>query len=194
MNINKEAAEIFEREFRENKGYPERWVWVCTRYIYFYIGNVKDIKMLAEDIVLEIVTQTITNERKWDMAKDTIDKHIYGCIRSKVSHLYEKQKRIVEDEIYDAENEKKINIIDETAEYSKEEIEAGIDRNDFIKKCFEEVKDDTDMGLVFELLAEGKTPQEMEREYGITPDEVDAIKKRINRFLRKRFINEYYLQ
>ena len=195
MGFNQNVAEIFQRKFEENgKHPPKNWVWVCVRYLNFYFGNKKDIVMTAEDIVMEIIMQTITEERKWDIENKTIDQHIYNCIRSKVTHLYEKQKRVVENEIYNEVLGKTVSITNETAEYSKEEIEAGIDRNDFIKKCFEEVKDDTDMGLVFELLREGKTPKEMEREYGITPDEVDAIKKRISRLLRNRFNNEYYLQ
>ena len=46
------------------------------------------------------------------------------------------------------------------------------------------------MGLVFELLAEGKTPLDIEKEYGISTQEIDAIRKRIYRSLRKEFAGE----
>ena len=191
MGFNQNVAEIFQRKFEENgKHPPKNWVWVCVRYLNFYFGNKKDIVMTAEDIVMEIIMQTITEERKWDIENKTIDQHIYNCIRSKVTHLYEKQKRVVENEIYNEVLGKTVSITNETAEYSKEEIEAELDRKDLIKRCFEKIEDDTEMGLVFELLAEGKTPLDIEKEYGISTQEIDAIRKRIYRSLRKEFAGE----
>ena len=191
MGFNQNAAEIFQRKFEENgKHPPKNWVWVCVRYLNFYFGNKKDIVMTAEDIVMEIIMQTITEERKWDIENKTIDQHIYNCIRSKVTHLYEKQKRVVENEIYNEVLGKTVSITNETAEYSKEEIEAELDREDLIKRCFEKIENDTEMGLVFELLAEGKTPLDIEKEYGISTQEIDAIRKRIYRSLRKEFAGE----
>lgn len=191
LGFNQNAAEIFQRKFEENgKHPPKNWVWVCVRYLNFYFGNKKDIVMTAEDIVMEIIMQTITEERKWDIENKTIDQHIYNCIRSKVTHLYEKQKRVVENEIYNEVLGKTVSITNETAEYSKEEIEAELDREDLIKRCFEKIENDTEMGLVFELLAEGKTPLDIEKEYGISTQEIDAIRKRIYRSLRKEFAGE----
>lgn len=191
MGFNQKAADIFQKKFEENgKHPPKTWVWVCVRYLKFYVGNIKDIMMTAEDIVMEIIMQTITEERRWDIENKTIDEHIYNCIRSKVTHLYEKQKRFAENEIYDEVSGKNVDIVNDTSEYSKEEIEAELDRDDLIKRCYEKIQDDTEMGLVFELLAEGKTPIEIEKEYGITPSETDAIRKRIYRMLRKEFTED----
>ena len=191
MGFNQNTAEIFQRKFEENSKHPPKtWVWVCVRYLNFYFGNKKDIVMTAEDIVMEIIMQTINGERNWDAETKTIDKHVYDCIRSKVTHLYEKQKRVVENEIYNEVLGKTVNITNEAAEYSKEEIEAELDRKDLIKRCYEKIQDDTEMGLVFELLAEGKTPLDIEKEYGISTQEIDAIRKRIYRSLRKEFAGE----
>lgn len=192
MNINKEKADIFEEEFLKNGGLPKRWIWICLKYINYYMGNPKDKMDTAKDIVLQIVTQTIAGDLSWDMEKETLDKHMYSKIWNKVSHLSEKRKRIIENEIYDVKSESKFNIIDETAEYLKDETDKIIDNNDLIEKCYNEIKDDTDMGIIFGALFEGKTPKQIEDEYGITPEEVDAIKKRINRLLRKKFEDEYY--
>jgi len=192
LSINKEKAEIFEKEFRENGECPKRWVWVCLKYINYYMGDPKDKMDMAKDIVLEIIAQTISESLSWDMEKETLDKHMYSKIWNKVSHLSAKRNRIVENERFDEKSGEKFEIIDNTSEYSKEEIELQIDNKDLIERCYEEIKDDTDMGLVFELLREGKTPKEIENEYGITPEEVDAIKKRIKRLLTKIYEQEYY--
>ena len=192
MKINEVKAEIFEREFKEGTECPKRWVRVCLKYIHCYLGDPKDKIDTAKDIVLEIVEQTIKESISWVMEKETLDRHMYSTIWNKVSHLYEKRKRIIENEIYDAKTEKIINIIDEASEISKSKIELQIDNKDLIEKCYDEIKDDTDMGLVFVLLLEGKTPKEMEKEYGITTEEVDAIKKRMNRLLKKKLEKEYY--
>lgn len=192
MKINEVKSKIFEEKFKENGGYPKSWIWVCLRYINYYLGDPKDKMDTAKDIVLEIVEQTISESISWDMEKETLDKHMYSTIWNKVSHLYDKQKRFIENERYDEKSGEKTDIINETSEQTKEDIEIMIANADLIERCYEEIKDDTDMGLVFELLLEGKTPKEMEKEYGITTEKVDAIKKRINRLLNKKFKEEYY--
>lgn len=191
MSINVEKAKIFEEVLTTNKGIPKKWIWVCLRYIYFYLGNHKDSLELAKDIIMEIVEKTITEQIKWDMDKETLDTHMYNTIWNKVSHMAEKQRRFVENERYDEKSGIHYSITEEFSDKTKEEIDTIIDNNDLIKKCYEEINDDTEMGILFLLLLEGKTPKEIEKDYGIPTEKQDAIKKRIKRVLTKHFGKEY---
>lgn len=192
-SINKEALKIFEKIFEAEEKIPQRWVSYCRNQLKFYGIDKREYHKSPEDIVDEVIFAAINGTRKWDTEKVQVEAFVKSCIKSIVSHLADGMDNKKADQI--VVNKKlntKIDALENAHNQNKEQIESLFANKDLIERCRAELEQDTEMGLVFELLLEEKTPKEMEAEYGIAPEKVDAVKKRIRRFLKKIFDEEDY--
>ncbi|MFZ6033706.1 MAG: hypothetical protein ACOYVE_10425 [Melioribacter sp.] len=193
VQINQSALEIFEEIFKSEKGIPERWLFYCVKQLIFYKINKREYYKTPEDIVSEIIFSAINGKRKWNTEEVPVEAFVRSCIKSVVSHLAEgMDNKKVDDIIINQKQGISIDALENAHDKSKQQIELLYENKDLIERCREVLQEDTEMGLVFELILEGRTPKEMEAEYGIPPDKVDAVKKRIKRCLKKIFKEEDY--
>lgn len=189
--INQSALKIFEEIFNSEEGIPKRWVYYCRKQLKFYGIDKREYHKSPDDIVDEVIFSAINGTRKWDPEKIPVEAFVKSCIKSIVSHLADgMDNKKVDEVVVNIKMNTKIDALENAHNLSKEQIELFFANNDLIERCRAELEHDTEMGLVFELILEEKTPKEMQAEYGITPEKVDAVKKRIKRFLNKIFDEE----
>ncbi|MGK9477377.1 hypothetical protein [Melioribacter sp. OK-6-Me] len=190
-NINNEALKIFEEILRKEGGPPQRWLYYCTRQLMFYRIFKREYYKTAEDIVDEVIYSAIIGKRKWDTKKLDVEAFVKSCIKSIISHLANgMDSKKVDDIVINQKLGITTDALDNAHDRTKEQIESDFDNKDLIERCREALKDDIEMGIVFELILEGRTPKQMEADYGIPPEKVDAVKKRIRRYLKKIFKEE----
>lgn len=192
-NVNYAAMEAFRNVFDSKGNLPKNWIYYCIKQMKFYLGDKREFYQKPDDIVDQVIFLTINGTRKWDPEKVPLEAHVKMCIKSLLSHMAESRDMDrAEGVTVNKKTGEKINALENAHVLSRDELEKLYSNKDLIERCREELDDDTEMGLVFELMLEQRTPKEM-AEYGVTPRQVDALKKRIYRFLKKIFDEDDYL-
>lgn len=192
-NVNYAAMEAFRNMFDSKGHLPKNWIYYCIKQMKFYLGDKKELYQEPEDIVDQVIFLTINGKRKWDPEKVPLEAHVKMCIKSILSHIAESRDMDRDEEVTVKKmTGEKVNALENAHDLPREELEKLYSNRDLIERCREELDDDSDMGIVFELMLEQRSPKEM-AEYGVTPRQVDALKKRINRFLKKIYDEDDYL-
>jgi DNA-directed RNA polymerase specialized sigma24 family protein len=136
--------------------------------------------------VNEIIVKVIDSVRAWDMDRvPDINKFMYMQILSVVDNKFQKEKRLVSSERYNKEDDSFYVTSDLISNLDLDEIYKQQDIIETLTRCYNEIEKDTELGVVFLSWGEDNKSQEIAEEFDLTVKEVEAIKQKIRRKLKK---------
>lgn len=120
------------------------------------------------DFVGDVLLKALDQQRDWEKAKCSIEKFLFGCLRSEISNFFVSKQVVITDyfpeDLFQLEN---ISVTEEKELAEKLLIEAGADDEEQI---------------LFDLWMDGITKaNEIATELGISPNEVYKITRRLDR-------------
>ena len=188
--LNEEEKErkikAFQNAFSDPAKPYEGWLAQADRLIKIKLNGRASQPNKAEDIVYEIIEKVIDGVRAWDMKRvPDINKFMYMQIRSVVDNKFNKEKKLVSSDAYNRENDSFYTINNIPNNLELDEIYKQQDIMEAFARCYNEIEKDTEMGLVFLAWKDGKESREIAEEFGLTVKEVEAIKQKIRRKLKK---------
>lgn len=188
--LNEEEKEKKILAFRDAFSDPakpyEDWLAQADRLIKIKLNGRASQPNKAEDIVYEIIEKVIDGVRAWDMKRvPDINKFMYMQIRSVVDNKFNKEKKLVSSDAYNRENDSFYTINNIPNNLELDEIYKQQDIMEAFARCYNEIEKDTEMGLVFLAWKDGKESREIAEEYGLAINQVEAIKQKIRRKLKK---------
>ncbi len=164
----------------------KRWLVKADLLLKFYF-KAKECAYQAEDIVNEIIRKTIDEGgRTWDMNKISIDVYMMKTIESEISNIVSKERNYETVDFNNNGFDERTSVIYNKHSTMRDAIEKQYDMDEFADKCLEILSDDTECGLVFLELQEGKYEKEIAESTGLTAKEVTAVKQRIRRKIRNK--------
>lgn len=187
-SIEKAMAEI-ESAYMHNKKRSKSWINVAAKYLKLYGSNRFENHLTAPDIVMEIINKILNGERKWDHNKvPDFDRFMYSTIQSVVEGKYRYRTQVESVNNFKPEAKKGKTYRGLIAgQYADNHDTAHlIHIRDKLERCYNELKHDDECGLVFIEWLHDKSNVQIAESLGITPAEVEKIKKRIKYQLNKR--------
>ena len=162
------------------------WLEQADKLIKIKLNGRASQPYSAADIVNEIISKVIDDVRAWDMERvPDINKFMYMQIRSVVDNKYRKERKIVSGEKFNPDDGSFSVIDDMELKLELSEIYKQQDIREAFTCCYNEIEKDTEMGVVFLSWREGNDSQEIAEEFGLTVNQVEAIKQKIRRRLKK---------
>ena len=187
---NEEEKDRKIKAFRDALSDPanpyEDWLEHADKLIKIKLNGRASQPYSAADIVGEIIVKVMDDIRTWDMERvPDINKFMYMQIRGVVDNKYQKERRLVSREKFNPDDGS-FSVIDEMElKLELSEILKDQDIREAFSLCFKEIEEDTEMGVVFLSWSEGNESQEMAKDFGLTVKQVEAIKQKIRRKLKK---------
>jgi RNA polymerase sigma factor (sigma-70 family) len=183
---NEKKIKVFQNAFNDPSKPYEAWLEHADRLIKIKLNGRASQPYKAEDIINEIIEKVIDGKRSWDMDRvPDINKFMFMQILSVVDNKYKKEKNLISSEVYNSEDESFYYRDDYTSILNLDEIYKRQDIMEAFSRCYNELETDTEMGLVFLAWKEGKESKEIAEEFGLTVKQVEAIKQKIRRKLKK---------
>jgi len=188
--LNEEEKErkikAFQNAFSDPCAPYNEWLAHADKLIGLKLNGRASQPYKAEDIVNEIIEKVIDGVRTWDMDRVTdINKFMYMQILSVVDNKFNKEKKLVASDAYNREDDSFYTINNIPNNPELDEIYKQQDIMEAFARCYNEIEKDTEMGLVFLSWKDGKESREIAEEFGLTVKEVEAIKQKIRRKLKK---------
>ena len=188
--LNEEEKErkikAYQNAFSDPAKPYEGWLAQADRLIKIKLNGRASQPYKAEDIVYEIIEKVINGKRTWDMDRvPDINKFMYVQIRSVVDNKFNKEKKLVSSDAYNRENDSFYTINNIPNNLELEEIYKQQDIMEAFARCYNEIEKDTEMGVVLLSWVKENESQEIAEEFGLTVKEVEAIKQKIRRRLKK---------
>jgi len=176
----------FQDAFSDPAKPYEEWLEHADKLIKIKLDGRASQPYKAEDIVNEIIVKVIDSVRAWDMDRvPDINKFMYMQILSVVDNKFQKEKRLVSSERYNKEDDSFYVTRDLISNLDLDEIYKQQDIIETLTRCYNEIEKDTELGVVFLSWGEDNKSQEIAEEFGLTVKEVEAIKQKIRRKLKK---------
>ncbi len=148
----------------------------------------------APDLVHEAITKICDSKRAWDAERHPIlEDFIYCVVISLIKNYERKSKKFV----YACDLTGKNNEEDEEYDYfetvpseTMDEINSKEERGELIERMYQILGDETEEYCVFDEIIKGNKNQEIATSLGIEVREVENIKKRIVRKIKKVLIEK----
>lgn len=176
----------FQNAFSDPAKPYEEWLEHADKLIKIKLNGRASQPYKAGDIVNEIIEKVIDDVRAWDMERvPDINKFMYMQIRGVVDNKYHKERRIISGENFNPEDGSFSDIHELEIKLDLSEIYKPQDILEAFTLCYNEIEKDTEMGIVFLAWKDGKESKEIAEEFGLTVKEVEAIKQKLRRRLKK---------
>ena len=191
---NEEEKEQKIKAFRDAFSDPanpfEKWLEHADKFIKIKLNGRASQPYSAADIVNEIIEKVIDGVRTWDMDRILdINKFMYVQIRGVVDNKYKKERNIVSKEKFNPEDGSFSDIDEIELRLELSEIYKQQDILESFTLCYNEIEKDTEMGVVFLAWIDGKGSKEIAEEFGLTVNQVEALKQKIRRKFKKLNLN-----
>jgi len=191
LKINNEEEKerkikAFQNAFSDRSEPYNEWLAHADKLIKIKLNGRASQPYKADDIVNEIIEKVIDGVRTWDMDRvPDINKFMYMQILSIVDNKCQKEKKLVSSEVYDKEDDSFYVTRDVISKLDLDEIYKHQDIMEAFTRCYNEIEKDTEMGVVFLSWKDGKESREIAEEFGLAINQVEAIKQKIRRKLKK---------
>jgi RNA polymerase sigma factor (sigma-70 family) len=187
-SLKKAIAEI-ESAYKHDKKRSKSWINVAAKYLNLYSSNRFENHLTAPDIVMEVINKILNGERNWDHHKvPEFDKFMYSTIQSIVEGKYRYRMHVESVDNFEpsAKNGKVYRGLIPGQYADNHDSAHLIHIKDKLERCYNELKDDDECGLVHMEWLHDKTNVQIAENLGITTAEVEKIKKRIRYQLNKK--------
>ena len=147
----------------------------------------KEKHVEAQDIVYEIITKTIEGQRKWDIDNVPLNKYMYRQIRSEISNIRKRERKITRvclDYTKPGSPARKIyNGYSTVREKTCDDFEW----DEFLEECYRVNAGDEECRQFLKYLLEGRTLPDIFDLLGIEEEKGRNIYKRLKRRLKRHF-------
>lgn len=185
----KEIEDAFSIQLKRSKS----WINVADKYLKFYRTNGSENHYTSEDIVMELIDKILSGERNWDPERvPDFDQYMFQNIQSLVEGKFRKRKVVESVESFEpvAKTNKTFKGLLPGQYVEDHDVGDLIDINERLEKCYNDLCDDDECGVVFLEMLKGKSSIEIAEYLYSDVAEIERIKKRIRYKLNHRITKE----